>query len=137
MSDDAGLRRRIYRFFADEGRAPAPEEVGASAEDYRRLETAHALVLRDNGGIRIANPFSGVATEFEVEAGGVRWHANCAWDGLGILAAVARDGALRTRCTDCGESLAAEVRDGDLVESDAVAHFLVPAARWYDDLVHT
>jgi hypothetical protein len=134
---DTELRRRIFRHFADERRAPTPGEVGAAPADYERLAAAHALVLRDDGGIRIANPFSGVSTGTLAQAGGRRWDANCAWDGLGILAALGVDGAVHTTCADCSEPLRVEVRDGGLAPTDAVAHFLVPAARWYDDLVHT
>jgi Alkylmercury lyase len=134
---DVELRRRVFRHFAEERRAPAPEEVGARPEDYERLADAHALVLRDDGGIRIANPFSGVPTGHVAETGGGRWDANCAWDALGILAALGVDGAVHTTCADCSEPLRVEVRGGELAAAEAVAHFLVPAARWYDDLVHT
>jgi hypothetical protein len=134
---DVELRRRIFRHFADERRAPTPEDVGAAPEDYERLAAAHALVLRDDSGIRIANPFSGVPTGHVAEASGRSWDANCAWDALGILAALGLDGAVHTACADCSEPLRVEVRDAALVPTEAVAHFLVPAARWYDDLVHT
>jgi hypothetical protein len=134
---DADLRRRIFGFFADERRAPKPGEVAADAADYRRLADSHALVLSADGGIRIANPFSGVATGTTAEADGRTWDANCVWDGLGILAALGADGTVHTTCADCGEAIAVEVRGGELAPTDAVAHFLVPAARWYDDLVHT
>jgi hypothetical protein len=134
---DLELRRRILRFFADEASAPGPAEVGAEAGDFRRLAEAGALVLTEAGGIRIANPFSGVPTGYTAEADGRSWDANCAWDALGILAALGRDGTARTTCSDCGEPLALGVEGGQLVATDAVAHFLVPAARWYDDLVHT
>ena len=134
---DVELRRRILRFFAEERRAPAPAEVGATRDDYLRLEQAHALVLGADGAIRIANPFSGVRTGFTAESGGERWDANCAWDALGILAALGRNGVARGTCSDCDEPIVLEVRGGELVEAVAVAHFLVPATRWYDDLVQT
>ena len=134
---DVELRRRILAFFAETTRAPSPAEVDATRDDFRRLEAAHALVLDTDGAIVIANPFSGVPTAYTAEAEGRTWNANCAWDGLGILAALGRDGAVRTTCSDCGEPLALEVRSGRLAETVTVAHFLVPAAAWYDDLVHT
>lgn len=134
---DVELRRRILAFFAERARAPSPGEVDATAADYRRLAESHALVLDADGAIVIANPFSGVPTAYTAEADGRTWAANCAWDGLGILAALGRDGTVLTTCSDCGEPLALELRHGRLAETDAVAHFLVPAAAWYDDLVHT
>ena len=134
---DVELRRRILAFFAETGQAPKPEDVGATAADYRHLANAHALVLDEAGAIVVANPFSGVPTAYTAEAGGRSWDANCVWDGLGVLAALGRDGTVRTACSDCGEPLALEVRGGRLADTDAVVHFLVPAAAWYDDLVHT
>jgi hypothetical protein len=134
---DVELRRRILRFFADERRAPEPQEVGAEAADYGRLAHARALVLTADGRIRIANPFSGVPTAYTAEVEGGTWDASCAWDALGIVAALGRDGTARTTCSDCGEALALDVRGGEVVDGGIVAHFLVPAARWYDDLVHT
>jgi hypothetical protein len=131
------LRRRILAFFAEHGHAPTPADVDATGDDYRRLADAHALVLDADGSIVIANPFSGVPTAYRAEADGRSWDANCAWDGLGILAALGRGGAMHTTCSDCGEPLALEVRDGELAETGTVAHFLVPAAAWYHDLVHT
>jgi Alkylmercury lyase len=134
---DTELQRRIFRFFAEERRAPDPAEVGADAADYRRLAESHALALRADGGIRIANPFSGVPTGHTAEVAGRSWDASCVWDGLGILAALGADGVLRTSCSDCGRELTVEVRGRELAPTDGVAHFLLPAARWYDDLVHT
>jgi len=134
---DVGLRRRILAFFAERARPPSPADVDATAGDYRRLAETHAVVLGEDGSIVIANPFSGVPTAYTAEAGGRSWDANCAWDALGILAALRRDGTVRTSCSDCGEPLALHVRGGALVGTDAVAHFLVPAAAWYDDLVRT
>ena len=62
------------------------------------------------------NPFSAVETPHRVESGGRTWFANCAWDALGIPAALHADGRVESRCPDCGEALELEVRDGALVE---------------------
>jgi hypothetical protein len=113
-----------------------PRDVGAGADEFAALAAAGALVLDDDGGIVIANPFSGVETDFVVESGGRSWFANCAWDGLGILAALGRDGSLRTTCVDCGDAIEVRV-EGERVHGEAVAHFLLPAGRWYDDLAYT
>jgi hypothetical protein len=133
---DAALRRRILRHFAEAETRPTPEDVGVTQAAFDELARKHALVLDDLGRIVIANPFSGVPTEFAVKAGGSSWFANCVWDGLGILAALGVDGRMWTTCSDCGESIEVEVVHGR-VRGDAVAHFLVPAARWYDDLAYT
>ena len=57
------------------------------------------------------NPFSVVPTAYRVHAGGRWWYGNCAWDALGICAALHVDGRIETSCPDCGEPLAVEVRD--------------------------
>jgi hypothetical protein len=61
--------------------------------------------------IRMANPFSAVPTAYRVEAAGRRWYANCAWDALGVLGALAVDGRVESSCPDCGEPYAVHVRD--------------------------
>lgn len=137
MSADVELRRRIFAFFAANERAPQPPEVDATADDFRALEEAHALVVDDAGSIIIANPFAGVETDYIVESGGRHWFANCCWDALGILAALRADGSTRNHCTDCGELLELRIHGGELEPSDYVAHFLLPARRWYDELVFT
>jgi hypothetical protein len=134
---DVQLRRAIYRFFADRARTPRPEDVEATSDDYRRLEASHAIVLDQDGRIVFSNPFAEGPTDFLVAAGSRRWYAICAWDALGILAATGEDGRVRTSCADCGQAIELEVAGGRLVTAEAIAHFLVPAARWYEDLSHT
>ena len=134
---DVELRRRIFAFFAANQRAPNPAEVGATGEDFSGLRERHALVVDASGSIVIANPFSGVPTDDVVESGGHSWFANCCWDALGILAALGADGVARSHCPDCGEVLELRVSDGALQPSSHVAHFLLPARRWYHDLVFT
>ena len=105
----------------------------------RRLHDAHALVLQPDGTeIRMLNPFSAVATTYRVEAGGRSWFANCAWDALGIPAALHGDGRIDAACPDCAEPLELEVREGELVRGgELLVHFVVPARRWWDDIGFT
>jgi hypothetical protein len=84
------------------------------------------------------NPFSAVETPHRVEADGRSWWANCAWDALGIPAALHVDGHVESACPDCGERLELEVRDGELAGgADLLVHFVVPARHWWDDIVFT
>lgn len=87
--------------------------------------------------IRMANPFSAVETPYRVHARGRSWYANCAWDAFGIPAALGSDGSFESVCPDCGEDYAVEVRGGAIDRPDLVFHVLVPAARWWDDIVFT
>ncbi len=130
---DVELRNRIYREFVETGRPPEDVEP----EALRELHDARSVVLGDDGRIRMLNPFSLVPTPHRVHAGGRWWYGNCAWDALGIVAALGGEGRHETSCPDCSEPLALEVRDGELAETDAVFHLAVPAARWWDDIVFT
>ncbi len=132
---DLALRNRIYRRFTDEGRAPTRAEIGDD-EALQRLHDAHALVLGADGEILMANPFSAVPTAYRVEAAGRAWYANCAWDAFGIPAALHEDGHVSTTCGDCGEPIEVELRRGP-EPADLVFHVVVPAARWWDDIVFT
>jgi hypothetical protein len=144
---DLGIRNHVYATFIADGRAPTAAETGAAlvlGEDevvdaYRRLHDGHALVLHaGTTEIRMLNPFSAVETPHRVDADGRSWFANCAWDALGIPAALHADGAVRSECPDCGEPLELEVRDGELVHgADVLVHFVVPARRWWDDIAFT
>ena len=145
--DDADVRTRraTYRRFVELGRAPTAAEVGQSigldaAEvraSWRRLHDAHALVLDEDGEIRMANPFAARPTDFRVEAGGRSWYANCAWDAFGIGAALHLDCEFDTHCPDCAEPLHVRVRDGEPDDPTLVFHVLVPAAKWWNDIGFT
>ena len=144
---DLRIRNHVYATFVAEGSAQTTAETAAAlglAEDevaaaYRRLHDAHALVLEPGTTkIRMLNPFSAVETPHRVEAGGRSWFANCAWDALGIPAALHTDGVVDSECPDCGERLELEVHGGELVRgSELLVHFVVPARHWWDDIAFT
>lgn len=118
------------------GTAGVPAAAVAAA--YRRLAAAHTVVLRPGTlDILYAAPFAAVVTAYRVEAGGVTHHAPCAWDALGIPAALGLDAAVRTNCEDCGEELSVNITDATVSGTADVVHFLVPARHWWDDIEHT
>jgi hypothetical protein len=121
------LRRRIFRHYADTG---SPPELPREA--LEELAAAHAVVLDDAGGIAFANPFATGPAAFIVTSTDRTYAAVCPWDALGILALLGADG----RATDA-DGLSLEVRDGQLAATNVLVHFLVPAARWYEDLRFT
>jgi hypothetical protein len=144
---DLRIRTHLYASFVADGHARTVTETGEAlgiaeneaADAYRRLHDGHALVLHPGTTeIRMLNPFSAVETPHRVEAGGRSWFANCAWDALGIPAALHTDGVVSSACPDCVEPLELEVRDGELVDgADLLVHFVVPARRWWDDIAFT
>jgi hypothetical protein len=144
--DDVRLRNLTYARFVELGRAPAAAEIAPIAglgladvmAGWERLHAEHALVLDQvTGEIRMANPFSGVPTSYRVQAGGRWWYGNCAWDAFGICAALHEDGVVETSCPDCGEAMHIAVRDQRPEYPGLLFHCLVPAARWWDDIVFT
>jgi len=144
---DLDVRRHVYFSVVANGRPPTAEEAAASfgrgvpelEECYRRLHDAHALVLfPDTTEIWMANPFCFGPTVHRVDAGGRRWTGTCAWDALGIPAALHGDGHIDSECACCGEPVELALRDGVLAEgANLLVHVLVPARRWWDDIGFT
>ena len=143
---DVLLRNATYSMFVEVGRAPTAADVADRLDldradvvaGWRRLHDAHALVLNQHTDeIRMANPFSAVPTAYRVRAGGGSWFANCAWDAFGICAALHVDGTIETSCPDCGDSISVQVVDERPDDSSLFFHCLVPASRWWVDIVFT
>jgi hypothetical protein len=111
-------------------------EEAASA--YEELHRRHALHLKPGTHeVLMANPFSGVETEFKVRAYGKTYFANCAWDTLGIPAALDMDAEIESACAWSGEAIRIRVINMQVQGSDALVHFLIPFREWYDDLTFT
>jgi hypothetical protein len=143
---DRDVRLHIYRRFLDRGRPPSVGETAVALglapvdveEAYRRLAEGHVIVLKSGTlDIWMANPLSAEPTAFRAVAGDRWWWGNCAWDAPGILAMLHEDGSIETSCPDCDEPLTMTIREGELEPLDAVAHFAVPAAGWWDDIGYT
>jgi hypothetical protein len=146
MESDIQVKLAVYRHFAETGRGPSPREVvervGSDVESvieaYGRLGAQRLLVLEaDGSSIRMASPFSGVPTQHVVEAGGIQYFANCAWDALGVPAALHKPGTIHSRCEQSGEPLHLDVGLQGPGPSNWLFHCAVPAAKWWDDIVFT
>jgi len=144
---DTGVRMHIYGELVDGGRAPTVKETAAAlglssdevAASYRRLADGHVIVLEPGTlDVWLANPFSTRPTPFRVTAGERQWWGTCVWDAPGILAMLPADGTVETTCPDCEDPLELRVEGGALTgPPGAVAHFAVPAARWWEDIGFT
>lgn len=143
---DLRVRNATYRLFVALGRAPRANDVAADtgltfeevSTSWQRLHDAHALVMnRSTNEIRMANPFSAIASAYRVEAGGRWWYANCAWDAFGICAALHVDGRIEASCPDCGEPITVNVTNHLPDDPSLLFHCLVPARRWWDDIVYS
>jgi hypothetical protein len=65
------------------------------------------------------------------------YYANCVWDAYGIPAALHEDARVEAADGHTGEPMILEVRDGQPLPAPGIAHFAVPAALWWEDIVHT
>ncbi len=146
MDTEIQVKLAVYRHFAETGEGPGPQQVASRVgispqrvvEAYQNLRTVRVLVLEaDGSSIRMAPPFSGVPTQHAVESNGIRYFANCAWDALGIPAALGRPAVVHSRCEASGEPLRLEVESQGPEPSEWLFHCLVPAAHWWDDIVFT
>ena len=142
---DRQVRFRIYRHFAATGGAPTTPGLASAVdrpvaeveESIERLAAARAIVLAPGTkNVWMAHPFSAVETDYKVHANGKVFWANCAWDALGIPAALQVDAEVEARYAGTGEKtrLRVPVTGPDTGER---IHFLLPFAHWYDDLVFT
>lgn len=143
---DKEVRRVIFDALMRTGKAPLSHEVAstlgtpheAARESIQRLADAHMLYLqRGSGEILMAGPFSAVPTAFQVESGGVSYWGNCIWDGMGIPAMLHQDAQITTACGDCGERMQLHIGSGNLLPAEGIIHFVIPARRWWDNLVYT
>jgi len=138
------VRAAIMTSFRETSQAPSVEvlavRLGASplavSAALHALAAEHALVLQPGSdAIWMAHPFSGIDTDFLVTIAGRHWFANCAWDGLSILALLG-DGELETHSPATGELLRYSMVAGN-VHGAGLIHFLVPARRFWDDIGFT
>ena len=147
MDFDTEVKTAIYRRVAETTKVPSaaelagalgvvPDEVRAA---YRRLLDRRVLFLEPDGEtIRMAPPFSGVPTQHRVCVGDRTYFANCSWDSLGIPAALHAEADVFSRCEQTLEPIHLRIRrDGPEDPNPVVAHFAVPAAKWWADLVYT
>lgn len=143
---DLELRNSTYATFVELGRAPEAGEIAsllgrstpAVLEGWARLHAEHALVLQPGGqALRMANPFSAVPTRYRVEAGGRSWYGNCAWDAIGICAALHSDGTIDFACPDCDEPIQLGIAGQRPDDPTLRFHCVVPAAEWWADIGFT
>jgi hypothetical protein len=143
---DLQVRYQIYRFFADHCTAPSYQQIAGllNAENqnvrasFHKLHERHMIFLEPNSdSIRIANPFSAIPTKFRVTSGNKQWWANCAWDSLGIAAALKIDVQIQARYPDTQETVDLQVNHGRVDGKNHIVYFPLPCAQWYDDLIFT
>ena len=151
------VRHFVYNHFAETTQPPSVEttaqhfniSIEEASEYYKELHNRHALFLEpETLDIRMANPFSGIPTDFKVHVDGKKYYANCAWDMFGIPIALHRDAVIEAVCTESNESVQLEIKNDNIAQaavpggedtalSSLRVHFPLPFARWYDDMAFT
>jgi hypothetical protein len=147
MDFDTLVKLKIYETIAEMAKAPTARQVAGALDTsvdevtaaFNRLHQKRLLVPEpgDPTRIRMAPPFSGIETPFPVRARGNLYYANCAWDALGVAAALHEDAIIEATDAHTGEQVTVEVKNGRPVPRECVAHFAVPAARWWEDIIYT
>lgn len=147
MDFETTVKLTIYETISGTTRPPSTAEVARALDaPLQEVEAAYAslaekrLLVLEPGApsrIRMAPPFSGIETPFLVQVGGKGYHANCAWDAYGVAAALKSDADIETVDGHTGEPLRLQARDGQPVPVECVAHFAVPAAQWWRDIIYT
>jgi len=145
--DIEDLRLAVYRAFAETGRAPRAaelaEQLGAGlpavTAGLDELARARHLALGGQGQIVMAHPFSAVPLGFSVMGASTLWWGGCAWDSFALpqLLPGENEMLVATRCPECRRPHAWNVGSRRPPDGEQVAHFLVPAARMWDDVVRT
>ena len=140
------VRALVYDLFGKTARPPSADEIarlinldGSVVEElFAELHHRHTLFLdSETHTIRMAWPFSGIPTRFLVHAKGLTYWANCAWDSLGIPAALHTDAEIEAVDAWSKEPIHLVIRSGQPIHAGERIHFLTPFTRWYDDLVFT
>jgi hypothetical protein len=141
------VRGQVFSRFAAEGRPPSVAELeeltgldrGPVLAALAELHEAHALVLtRAGDAIRMAHPFSAWPMGFVVRSGDRFWWGGCAWDSLGIVAALGERLTILTACPHCGRELSYAAGPRNPPDAaDVVVRVPRPAAQWWDDVVAT
>lgn len=145
--DVEDLRLAVYDEFVA-GRAPSIASLvvatGGSADDVRAglavlHDTRHVVLAADGETIRMAHPFTSVPLGFSVMGARTVWFGGCAWDSFAFPQLLPDDDEVlvATTCPGCRAPHAWVVDAVAPPAGDQVAHFLVPTAHIWDDVVHT
>jgi hypothetical protein len=145
---DREVRIAIARSIKTRGKVPTiaavAAELGKDIEtvdaSFARMIEGHVFIARrDSHEIFTYNPFCAEPTDFFVTAAGRVWFGICAWDALGIPAALGEAGVVETHCPDCDESLVVEVDadGGTELQTWTVMQVGVPARDFWKDIYFT
>jgi Alkylmercury lyase len=141
------LRLAVFTTFARTGAPPDLAELAETCDGdtatvlrgLRELAAQRHLVLGADGQVVMAHPFAAIPLGFSVMGRNTLWWGGCAWDSFALphLLTDEPDVLVATRCPGCDAALSWVVSRVAPPAGDEVAHFLVPVARMWQDVVHT
>ncbi len=141
------LRLLIYDNFRRIGRVPLVDEMADAlgstdqevTDGIQELAKQRHVALDENGRIVMAHPFSSVNLGFSVMGRNTMWWGGCCWDSFALphLLTDEPDVLIATQCPGCAKPQAWVVNRHGPPTSDWLAHFLVPTAHVWDDVVHS
>jgi len=141
------IRHFVYQHFAETTLPPSVEDTAAhfnistkeTREYYKVLHNLHFLFLDINThAILVADPFTGIPTDFKVHTKDKTYFAKCFWDAFGITAALHSNNAvIEAICTGSNKSVQLEITNGQVTNNDILVHFSPPPSRSYENLVFT
>ncbi|MEI5583269.1 MULTISPECIES: organomercurial lyase [unclassified Agromyces] len=144
---DEAVRLAVYRGLAASGRMPAVDALASRtslseaevADALDRLAAARHVVFDDEHRIVLAHPFATRSFGFSVMGGRTIWWGGCAWDAFAIPHLVPEEphALVATTCPACGRPHAWTISRTEEPAAPQVAHFLVPVAHVWDDVVRT
>lgn len=145
--DHEDARLAVYDGFVRCGRPPSVADLAERfdvpaaevVDALRSLASERHLVLGDSDRVVMAHPFAAVPLGFSVMGADTLWWGGCAWDSFAMTHLLAGEPSLlvATTCPACGAAHAWNVTSDQPPAGDQVAHFLIPVARMWDDVVTT
>jgi Alkylmercury lyase len=120
------LHRALLEGFLATGTVPTPAELAAATGTARAevpsrlaaLAAADYLALDPTGRVTCLYPFSPTPTPHLVVIGGLRRHAMCSIDALGVAAMLHQPVAVEGRCAACGAPIRLAVAPGTIARAE-------------------
>jgi hypothetical protein len=140
------VRLAVYTSLATTGALPDDAELAviAGGDDalvwaIHTLAEQRAWALGPDGRIVLAHPFATRSFGYSVMSARTLWWGGCAWDSFAIPHLVPGCGpvVIASTCPSCERALAWRVDTAAPSTGPERAHFLVPTAHMWDDVIHT
>lgn len=140
------VRVAVYSSLAATGQLPADSTLATiagnderAAEAVRLLADQRAWALGPDGEIVLAHPFATRSFGYSVMSDSTLWWGGCAWDSFAIPHLVPDCGpvVIAGTCPACDRALAWRVDTTTPPVGPERAHFLVPTAHMWDDIIRT